>query len=597
MKSAEDSICQNCKQSFIIEPEDFAFYEKMNVPPPTWCPECRLIRRLAFDNLRTIYSGGRCVKCEKGIITSLPPNTERTVYCNTCWWGDSWDGFEYGRDVDFDKPFLQQVKELMAVVPQMARANDEPTLVNSDYTMNVGHLKNCYLVFHADFDEDCAYCDTIDGVKDSLDCSRLSGCELCYECVNLKTCYKAVTCVDCENSNDIMFCRDCIGCTNCFGCVGLRNKEYCYFNEQLTREEYEKRMAEFRHGSYTAMEEMRGRAREFWETMPRRYMHGKNNEDVSGDYIDRSKNTHHSFQVSQCEDSKFIAIVGIQPTKDSYDYYSWGSGVSRIYECAAVGENADRVKFTFMSWPSCSEVEYSMYAVSSSNCFGCVGIRNKNYCILNKQYTKEEYEMLVQKIKHHMNDMPYIDAVGREYRYGEFFPTELSAFAYNESRVQEYFPLTKEEALEKGYAWRDRVGGTVLPTIHCTGLPDDIHDVPDTITKEIIECTHIEQCNHECKLVFKVIAQELAFYKKMNIPLPRLCFNCRYAERIKLRNPMKLWLGQCQCGGEKSQSGVYKNTAQHTHGASPCAVTFQTSYAPDRPDIVYCAECYQQEVL
>ena len=32
----ETKTCQNCKAQFIIEPDDFTFYEKINVPPPTW---------------------------------------------------------------------------------------------------------------------------------------------------------------------------------------------------------------------------------------------------------------------------------------------------------------------------------------------------------------------------------------------------------------------------------------------------------------------------------------------------------------------------------------------------------------------------------
>jgi hypothetical protein len=32
----ETKICQNCKKNFIIEPDDFGFYEKIKVPPPTF---------------------------------------------------------------------------------------------------------------------------------------------------------------------------------------------------------------------------------------------------------------------------------------------------------------------------------------------------------------------------------------------------------------------------------------------------------------------------------------------------------------------------------------------------------------------------------
>src|SRR3989344_554759 len=61
--NSEIKQCQNCKKSFTIEPEDFAFYEKMKVPAPTWCPECRLQRRLSFLNFIYLYNGSvRCVK-------------------------------------------------------------------------------------------------------------------------------------------------------------------------------------------------------------------------------------------------------------------------------------------------------------------------------------------------------------------------------------------------------------------------------------------------------------------------------------------------------------------------------------------------------
>jgi hypothetical protein len=485
----------------------------------------------------------------------------------------------------------------MVEVPWLAREADAPTMENSDYCMNAGHLKNCYLLFHADFDENCAYCDVITNSKDCIDCHMLDRGELCYESVNCNGCYRALHCVDCENSNDIFFCRDVSGCSNCFGCVGLRKKEYCFFNEQLTREEYERRLTEYEQGSCQAKTAMSDQAHQCWMRFPRKYAHGAHNENVSGDYIDHSKNTHHSFQVSQCEDSKYCAILGINPVKDSYDYTSWGNHASRIYECIGVGEGADMLTFSFLSGISSGDLEYSMFAINSSNLFGCISMRKKQYCILNKQYTKEEYEELIPKIKHHMNDMPFIDKKGRIYRYGEFFPTELSLYAYNESAAQEYFPLTKEAAITKGCVWRDRDERSISATLQYQELPDHIRAAPDTLTKEIITCEHAGTCNDQCTIAFKIITQELAFYRRMNLPLPRLCQNCRYAQRANFRNPMKLWSRQCQCAGGQSTNSIYTNTARHSHGATSCPATFQTSYAPERPDIVYCESCYRQEVV
>jgi hypothetical protein len=192
--------------------------------------------------------------------------------------------------------------------------------------------------------------------------------------------------------------------------------------------------------------------------------------------------------------------------------------------------------------------------------------------------------------------MPYVDKQGRTYRYGEFFPVELSPFAYNETIAQEYFPLTKEQALKQGYRWYDRPKPEYQPTLKAKDLKDHIKDIDESVLKEIIECQN--EPNNQCQSsgVFRLIPQEYEFYKKMNLPIPRLCPDCRHQERIKQRNPMKLHQRQCMCQGEKSSKGIYANTNQHKHQNQPCPNTFMTSYSPDRKEIVYCEECYQKEV-
>jgi hypothetical protein len=41
---------------------------------------------------------------------------------------------------------------------------------------------------------------------------------------------------------------------------------------------------------------------------------------------------------------------------------------------------------------------------------------------------------------------------------------------------------------------------------------------------------------------------------------------------------------------------VYENTAKHDH-ENRCPNEFETSYAPDRKEIVYCEACYLKEVI
>ena len=220
-----------------------------------------------------------------------------------------------------------------------------------------------------------------------------------------------------------------------------------------------------------------------------------------------------------------------------------------------------------------------------SNILGCEGLRKKSYCILNKQYTKEEYEKLLPKIIQHMKIVPYIDKKGRIYEYGEFFPSELSPFAYNETIAQEYFPLTKKEALKQGYSWQDTEERNYKIDIENKDIPDNINDVSGDVIGKVIACGHAGTCKHQCTEAFKIIPEEFKFYKRMNLPLPRLCPNCRHYARINLRNPLKLWDRMCMC--EKNS---------HFHAEKKCEVEFKTTYAPERPDMVYCEKCYQQEV-
>jgi len=247
--------------------------------------------------------------------------------------------------------------------------------------------------------------------------------------------------------------------------------------------------------------------------------------------------------------------------------------------------------------------QYVAYCRSVRDCFGCVGLRNAQYCILNKQYTKEAYETLVAKIKKEMQAMPYVDAKGRSYAYGEFFPPEISPFGFNESQGYEYFQISREEVEKLGFNWRVPEKRNYPITKKTSELPDVIGEVTDEILQDVIQCAHDEtgehpfRCGDNCPTAFRITPQELQFYRHMNLPLPRLCFNCRHSERVTWRNVPQLYPRSCGCSGAQSNHGGYQNTAKHFHEGAACPNTFETSYAPDRREIVYCEQCYQAEVV
>ena len=426
-------------------------------------------------------------------------------------------------------------------------------------------------------------------LKNCFDITSTTNAELCYDGLAVRDCYKTFLSVTCEKCTEVWLSRDCVGCTNCFGCANLRNKQYYIFNKPYTKEGY---FAELERmlpgGSYAALAVAKQRAYEVWRQYPYKYMLSWHNTNVVGDWIVRSKNAQYCFNVVDVEDSKYCQDT-VRGIRDSYDASILGEQAEQIYEVISVWWGSRNIKFTFNVWPAVEDIEYSINCHSSSNLFGCVGLRNKSYCIFNKQYSKEDYFALREKIIRHMDEMPYTDKQGNIYRYGEFFPPEFSPFAYNETIAQDFFPLTKNTAIAKGYVWRDPEMREYQMTMDAKDLPDRIGDVQDSILKEIIKCAG-------CGKAYRIIQMELQFLRQMSLPLPRLCPNCRHANRLKLRNAPRFYHRQCQCGGQGSNNRVYENAASHFHSTSPCPNEFETSYAPDRSEIIYCESCYNAEV-
>ena len=593
----ETKICQNCQKEFTVEPEDFEFYEKIKVPAPTFCPECRMTRRMVFKNEKSFYKR-KCDFCNKNIIAVFPQNVSFPVYCPFCWWSDKWNSMDYGRNYDFSKPFFEQFYELLKQVPRINLFTDYLRAINSEYTNYTGPLKNCYLLIQAENNENCFYSSSLFYSKDCSDCSMVTKTNNAYNLFNCEKCFNIFFSTNCASCFDVYFSKNLINCSNCFGCVNLRHKNYYIFNKAYSKENYIDFIKKLNLGSYKKIIELQKETWNFWLNYPNKFIQGLHNNNISGNYITNSHNVFYSYEIEGGECLKYCFQTHMPFNRDCYDYNDWGNNASLCYESINCGENISNVKFSLGSWIG-NNWEYCDTIVSSDYVFGCVKLKHAKYCILNKQYTKEEYKELVPKIIEHMNSMPYIDKKGRVYKYGEFFPPELSPFCYNETIAQEYFPLTKEQAIEKGYQWKDPEVRNFQIDIKTQDLPDNIKDVNSDIVGKIIECANAKSQNSalsNCTTAFKIIDSELEFYKKMNLPLPRLCPNCRHYQRIQQRNPLKLWKRKCQCDGTHSSNGIYKNTIEHFHGNNPCPNEFETTYAPDRPEIVYCEKCYQSEV-
>ncbi|KKP33288.1 MAG: hypothetical protein A2312_01875 [Candidatus Staskawiczbacteria bacterium RIFOXYB2_FULL_32_9] len=569
--------CQNCKKDFTIESDDFAFYEKMKVPVPTFCWKCRAIRRMCFRNMRQLYIRN-CDATGKKIFTLMPPDNPMPVYDNDYWRSDAWDPMKYEKNYDFSNAFFEQIKELYNSVPWGIMWSMD--MVNCEYSGGVSFSKNCYMCFDSGYDEDCMYNVTVLYSKKCLDSINLKDCELCYYCINTNKSYKTLFSRNCTSCVDVWFSQDCIGCTNCFGCSGLKNKSYYIFNEVYDKATYETKIADLKLDSWSGIKSAKNQAKNFWEKCSVKFYHGTQVTKSFGDYLYNGTELRNCFFVGNAQNMKHCQSVIYPPNQDSMDVTS-SEGTELAYEVFCCGNGVRRS----IGLAECSNVYDAYYSINcrqSNNLFGCVSLKGKEYCILNKQYTKEKYLEMIPKIIKHMNDMPYIDALGRVYKYGEFFPTDMSSYGYNQSQAFEYFPINEQEAKKQGYRWHEANERSYQITKKSSDLPEKIEEVSDEILKEVIQCEHDEfkkhkdGCNLECTRAFKITLQELQFYRQMDLPLPRLCFNCRHIDRVAWRNQPKLYKRKCMKPG--------------------CQNEFETSYAPDRPEIVYCEACYNQEV-
>lgn len=511
-------------------------------------------------------------------------NTPFPVWCNTCHLSDIWDPRDYGREYDFSKNFFEQFKELKYSIPHKALDQNERNGEGCEYANLCYTSKDIYLSFDTIGSEYIKYsAHVLKKNKNCVDCLIIKANERCYELVRSSSNYNSSFLVESDQCVDSHFLYDCSNCVNCCLSSNLRNKSNVFRNKQLTPEEYRKAVAELRLDTYSGQEKSKKEFLGMAQKAIHQYADIKNSVNVVGDFIESSKNLYHCYGLAAGSENTKYAFLGGGASKDSEDTVYTGK-IEQCYEFTLGGRGASRVLFSLSCGGSTKDSMYCDYCRGCSDCFGCVNLQKKQYCILNKQYSKEEYFELLPKIIKQMQDMPYVDKLGRVYTFGEFFPAEISPFAYNETTAFEEEPLSKEQILSLGYAWKDPEVKSYVPTIKIYQVADSIIDIPDSITNEIIECPNRGDVDKRCTGAYRILKDELAFYRQMNLPVPRFCPNCRYHDRLKWRNPFRFYTRECMC-----------TLPKHGHGEK-CSNTFETMYSPERPEIIYCKECYQKEI-
>jgi hypothetical protein len=564
----ERKTCAVSWQSFAIYQSDLDFYDKISptfagqkfqIPAPTLCPEERQRRRLMFRNERKLYKR-KCDFSNENLISAFSPDKIYKVYEENIWWSDKRDPYQSAIEIDFLKDFFIQIWALAINIPLPSRISSSNE--NSDYTNQAWTQRNCYLIFSAWNNEMCCYGNDIFGCSYCFDCLKIFKSEHCYECVDCTNCYKLYFSKNCDNCSNSYFLSDCLQCNNCFWCTNLNSKSFCLFNKSYSKEEYFEKISLYKSLSHSNMKDIWNIIQDTIEGSNRQQSKIFSSSKSSGNFIHNCKNTSLSYDVTGCDDIRYCC--GINKSSSCMDYSIRWNNVNKIYESISIGNNSYAINFCDTCYDDINNLLYCRFCTQGvSNCFGCIWLHNnERYYILNKQYIKEEYELTVAKIITHMQ------STGERW---EFFHPSLSPFGYNETVAQEYFPLTKSEALARWYKRSDYNPDPVIPTwvetLQGDQIPNDISLVWDDILTKILIC-------EVSKRPFKIQKSELEFYRTHHLPLPRKHPDIRHEERMRLRPWRTMFLRTCD----------------------KCDKEILSVYDRDYSWKVYCEKCYQKEV-
>ena len=544
-----EKVCKRCGKGFSVEDRDLVFYDKISpvfnkkkcrIPTPGFCPKCRMQRRMAWRTREYFFRP--CGLTGKNCLSIYPPDAEVVTYSPEAFFCDGWDGLSLWMDFDFSRPFFEQFYELYRKAPKNtanARMNE-----NCEYIINAHGNKDCYLVDEIDKSRDCIYGYNIQYCTDIVNGFYVRDSELCLEIQQAANCYGMLFSHNVYNCSNSAFLLNCRSAKNCLFCVNLRSAEYCIFNNKVTKEEFKKAWDDLFDGSYLTFENAKRKFDDFVKMQSLPAAVKVKTESSSGDYLFNTKDCYDSFNIDHCRDCSFC--TDIHYSRDAYDVHIYEGEL--MYESLHAGPKAYNNIGIILCWFS-NDIYYSCELHNCSNMFGCSSLKNKKYCILNKQYTKEKYFELVPRIIEHMQ---------KTGEWGEFFPVRFSPYGYDQTMAAFYWPLTEERAREEGFNWRNPSDG--WGPVSEGKLPDRLENFTDDMLELVFRSADSEK-------PYKIIAKELTFHRRFNIPLPRLTPRERTMNFIK-QNPRLLIEREC----------------------SKCGKAVQTTLSEH--DIIYCEDCY-----
>lgn len=513
--------CEVTGRRFLITEQERDFLRRLTEQNP-WFGSPLLPRVKPCEALRRMFASGNMtflnrVKSALSGTSVLSRYSERDGYrvvTTDEFWSDRVENTEYGRAYDFSRPFFPQFHELMRAVYHVPL--NQTNVENSDYVNGGQNIRNCYLCFSILNSQDCLYClNQFDG-NDNIDCVGSVRCQFCFACVDIDGCYECEHCADSWSCSNCFGCVGCRSCRHCLGCSGLEQAEYCAFNQQLDKTSYTQLLAELCLSSHAAREQVLRRCEAATSECRKSLTRHIQTENCSGAYIARSANIHESIHVVGSTDCGYLA-VGVESqdcwkgyySKSQLCYQSTGLNMYNVGYSVVVRDSQD-------CWYS-----YFLYG-GCAHCFGCAQLKGESYCILNRRYSREEYQELLPRIVAHMRETG---------EWGMFLSPKLSPHPYSESLARDYLAdISDAEILRRGYrpepAQELAAAASGRRVLDASELPDAVDGLDlSEFAGAVLRC---EQTGNN----FNLQRRELEFYARFRIPLPRVHWRARMQEKI-----------------------------------------------------------------
>ncbi|SRR5258708_14738408 len=286
--------------------------------------------------------------------------------------------------------FLAELKKLLSTVPKppLHIVNSE----NIEFSDVISYSKNLYNCFDTHKTTDSFYCYDCFICDNCGDCDYPVESQFCYESVDPFKCFNCDYVNYCANLRDCMYCDGCWSAHDLFGCVNLINKSFCIFNRQLTEGEFREQVKKYKTWP---PEKVLAIVEELKKLYPMTQTIAAHNENSDyGNYIHYCKNCFMCFDAAHDENCGYL--YDSYGSKNSYDMTYGGNKADFSYEIVESPDifNCDFAVHTLNSQDS----NYVFNCQGVKNCLGCVGLRHKEYCILNRQFSPEEYKQISNQI-------------------------------------------------------------------------------------------------------------------------------------------------------------------------------------------------------